>query len=70
MPLVSECEFTLIWGFYDFRSDRFFVFLFSCSFPHCRSVRVVPGFECNMRLSFQCDEVQVLVVRRDIHNAY
>lgn len=41
-----------------------------CSFPLCQSVRVVPGFECSMRLSFHCDEVQVLVVRRDIHKAY
>lgn len=29
--------------------------------------KAVPGFECSIRLSFQCDEVGVLVVRWDIH---
>jgi hypothetical protein len=32
--------------------------------------KAVPGFECSKRLSFQCDEFQVLGVRRDFHKAY
>lgn len=52
------------------RSDKaFFFFSFLFLFvSQCK--RTVPGFECLMRLSFQCDEVQVLVVRGYIHKAY
>lgn len=53
------------------RSDKaffFFSLFFSSFVSQCK--RTVPGFECLMRLSFQCDEVQVLVVRGYIHKAY
>nr|CAI9695653.1 unnamed protein product [Rangifer tarandus platyrhynchus] len=33
-----------------------------------RKDKTVPGFERSIRLSFQCDGAEVLVVRRDIHN--
>lgn len=68
MLLVSESEFTLMGGFMT-RSDKAFFFFFLFLFvSQCK--RTVPGFECLMRLSFQCDEVQVLVVRGYIHKAY
>lgn len=66
--LVSECEFALFGGFRD--TLGFFLLFSSVGQYELRMDKAVPGFECSIRLSFQCDEVQVLVVRRNIHKAY
>lgn len=44
-----------------------FLFVSQCEVPVDKAV---PGFGCNIRLSFWCDEAQDLVIRRDIHRAY
>lgn len=74
--LVYKCEFTGFGGLMTFEAiggfPAFFAplsssFLF-VSLCEVRIDKTVPGFERSIRLSFQFDGAEVLVVRQDIHS--